>query len=176
MSDSLLPPDVAALVAEAKNYEGDNGTARWPSLIRELAAALVAAYPSTQGYTVELGDQRFTEEQWEAVQHYADGRAFAAVPAPADQSAGSFSEGYKAGHTKGWQVGFDDARAALPSSRPVPSVEEAIRKAFRLGMLVVEGEHGGAYCQIPEFTEEEAQAASDLNMPAVRALLTGDDK
>ena len=30
----------AALIAEAKNYEGDNDTARWPSLITDLALAL----------------------------------------------------------------------------------------------------------------------------------------
>ena len=32
--------DNTKLIAEAKNYEGDNGSARWPSLIRDLAAAL----------------------------------------------------------------------------------------------------------------------------------------
>jgi len=37
-SPSQPTEGVAELIAEAKNYEGDNGTARWPSLIRELAA------------------------------------------------------------------------------------------------------------------------------------------
>ena len=31
------------LIAAAKNYEGDNGTARWPALIRNLATALESA-------------------------------------------------------------------------------------------------------------------------------------
>ena len=30
----------AELIAEAKNYGGDNGTSRWPSLITDRAAAL----------------------------------------------------------------------------------------------------------------------------------------
>lgn len=30
----------AELIAEARNYEGDNGTARWPSLIVELGKRL----------------------------------------------------------------------------------------------------------------------------------------
>jgi hypothetical protein len=34
---------ITALIAEAKNYEGDNGTQRWPGLITELGAALAAA-------------------------------------------------------------------------------------------------------------------------------------
>lgn len=35
--------DVRGLIAEAQNYKGDNGTARWPSLILELADALEAS-------------------------------------------------------------------------------------------------------------------------------------
>ena len=46
-----------------------------------LAAAGFRRPARDEGYHVELGDQRFTQAQWEAVQRYCEGR-----PAPGNRT------------------------------------------------------------------------------------------
>ena len=74
----MTPEEIRGLVGRLLTQSTEIGDrAEVEELMREAADALAALTTPQEGYAVEIGDQRFTLEQWEAVQRYCGGHGVA---------------------------------------------------------------------------------------------------